>query len=43
MSQWFLKITDYTERLLQDIDKLTGLARTCQAHAKKLDWQISRR
>jgi len=24
MSQWFLKITDYAERLLQDIDKLTG-------------------
>ena len=24
MSQWFLKITDYTERLLKDIDTLTG-------------------
>ena len=24
MSQWFLKITDYAERLLQDIDKLSG-------------------
>ena len=24
LSQWFLKITDYAERLLEDIDKLTG-------------------
>ena len=24
LSQWFLKITDYAEQLLQDIDKLTG-------------------
>lgn len=24
MSQWFLKITDYAERLLKDIDKLAG-------------------
>lgn len=24
LSQWFLKITDYAERLLQDIDKLEG-------------------
>lgn len=24
LSQWYLKITDYSERLLQDLDKLTG-------------------
>ena len=24
LSQWFFKITDYAERLLQDLDKLTG-------------------
>ena len=38
LSQWFLKITDYAQRLLDDLEGLTGLARARQTTTAKLDW-----
>ena len=41
MSQWFLKITDYADRLLDDLDKLTGWPEHVKTMQRKLDWQVS--
>ena len=41
MRQWALKITDYAERMLEDLKELR-LAGTYQRSAEKLDWEVGR-
>ncbi|HMO20346.1 MAG TPA: class I tRNA ligase family protein, partial [Candidatus Melainabacteria bacterium] len=41
MSQWFLKITDYADELLDDLEKLTGWPEPLDA--EKLDRSLRRR
>ena len=38
IAQWFLRITDYAEELLQDLDKLEGWPEQVKTMQKKLDW-----
>ena len=42
LKQWFFKITDYAEKLLQDLDQLEGWPERVQNHAGELDWQVCR-
>ena len=39
LSQWFFKITDYAQRLLDDLDKLEG-GRSGKDDAAQLDWAV---
>ena len=40
--QWFLKITDYAEQLLDDLDTVDRLAGAGAHHAAQLDWALGR-
>jgi len=41
--QWFIRITDYAEQLLDDLDDLEHWPEQGQNHAAQLDWQEPRR
>ena len=38
LEQWFLRITNYSEELLRDLDRLARLAGKSPHHAAQLDW-----
>ena len=40
MRQWVLKITDYAERMLEDLKELKRLAGAYQRSAEELDWEV---
>ncbi len=42
LEQWYFKITDYAEKLLNDLNKLTGWPENVKIMQKKLDWQKCR-
>lgn len=48
MKQWYLKITEYAERLFKDLDNLPGCtfqltrARSCQRASERMDWLFIR-
>ena len=38
LEQWFMRITQYADELLRDLEKLDALARKSAHHATQLDW-----
>ena len=42
IAQWFFKITDYADQLLDDLDTLTGWPQQVVTMQKKLDWPLQR-
>ena len=42
LTQWFFKISEYSDELLMCIRRLGKLARKSTHYAEKLDWKITR-